>query len=389
MKKIVTFLLSLVLLVPCVLMFTACGKTPPDDDTTKVMNVELNPQLEFILNTEDKVVSVNALNDEGNRIISLVADANLVFENLTAEDAVELFLQITKDNGYLVSGNEEQITVSISGSTQDLLNSVKSSINTYLTENDIDISVVTDKILKSDIVQQVQDCMREYTETELNKMSEEELINLLKQSRDETKDFLTQEIKDLYYQLRAEELTKAKFEKLEEILESSQSEFVSSYLTQVTEYLTQFTTKLTTFTEQFQTQFLNDSTYNDAMIAYAQIKQQLLDARLDPNTTDQQLAEIESQLKQAETALLNAKGAAEQAMIEVSALVETATQNLNSMYNSMLTVLNTIFTNLETQLNTAIAEAEEDFIATFESTYADYIGDNSYWTNIPELTPAQ
>ncbi len=388
MKKIVTFLLSFVLLVPCALMFTACGNNPPDK-TAKVMNIELNPQLEFILNTEDKVVTVNALNDEGNRIISLVTDAHLVFENLTAEDAVKLFLQITKNNGYLISGDEEQINVSISGSTEDLLNSVKSSINSYLTENDIDINVVTDKILKSDIVQQVQNCMKEYTETELNKMSEEELINLLKQSRDETKNFLTQEIKDLYYQLRAQELTKAKFEKLEELLESSQSQFAPSCLSSITEYLGHFTTRLATFAEQYQTQFLNNSTYNNAMITYAQIKQQLLDARLNQTTTSQQLEEIENQLQQAKTALLNAKGAAEQTMLEANNLLNSATQNLNYIYGAMLEVLNTIFTNLESQLNIAVKNAEEEFTTTFENAYADHIGENSYWANIPELTPAE
>lgn len=51
------------------------------------MNVSLNPQVEFVLDADNKVVTVNALNEEGN----LIAGAE-VFVGKTAEEAAkELF----------------------------------------------------------------------------------------------------------------------------------------------------------------------------------------------------------------------------------------------------------------------------------------------------------
>ena len=127
MKKVVTFLLALVFIIPCAVCLSACGKDEDPALEAKIMTVSLNPKLEFVLDTSEKVVSVNALNDDGNHIISIVTDAKLTFENMTAENAVELFLDVTKDNGYLITGNEEEITIAISGDADKLLNSVKAS----------------------------------------------------------------------------------------------------------------------------------------------------------------------------------------------------------------------------------------------------------------------
>ena len=44
--------------------------TPNHENREKrVMNISINPSVEFVLDEEDKVISVNALNEEGNLII--------------------------------------------------------------------------------------------------------------------------------------------------------------------------------------------------------------------------------------------------------------------------------------------------------------------------------
>ena len=58
--------------------FTGCKK----DEAGKVMNVALNPEVEFVLDANDKVVTVNALNEEGNLVISAAA-----FENVEGKSA--------------------------------------------------------------------------------------------------------------------------------------------------------------------------------------------------------------------------------------------------------------------------------------------------------------
>ena len=137
-KKILSLLLVFCFIIPCAFGLVACGGNDDDDDksttsaTAKVMNVSLNPKLEFVLDKNDKVVSVNALNDDGNNIISISIDEETqksLFEGLTADEAVELFLEISEENGYLISGDEEEIKIEISGSAESLISKIKSAAN--------------------------------------------------------------------------------------------------------------------------------------------------------------------------------------------------------------------------------------------------------------------
>lgn len=114
-KNMFSSLFMLVLVICC--CFTVVGCSCNDDETdktSKVMNLSLNPSIELVLDKDNKVVSVNALNDEGNYIVS-----NVTFTGLTAEDAVDAFLEATKENGFIIEGevsaNENQLKIAISG----------------------------------------------------------------------------------------------------------------------------------------------------------------------------------------------------------------------------------------------------------------------------------
>ena len=65
MKKLTSLLIVLVLVVGAVFALTACDQTDKDAPTT-VMNVSLNPEVEFVLDGHGKVVTVNALNEDGS-----------------------------------------------------------------------------------------------------------------------------------------------------------------------------------------------------------------------------------------------------------------------------------------------------------------------------------
>ena len=68
MKKLISALCAVVLCVCMIIPLAACNQT---DNTApqKVMTMELNPSVEFILDGNDKVVSANALNEDGNLVL--------------------------------------------------------------------------------------------------------------------------------------------------------------------------------------------------------------------------------------------------------------------------------------------------------------------------------
>ena len=82
MKKLAIFCAAM-MAATGVSAFAGCAEAKEQ----KVMNLSLNPEVEFVLDENDKVVSVNALNEEGNLIVSAE-----VFTGKTAEEAAKLLL---------------------------------------------------------------------------------------------------------------------------------------------------------------------------------------------------------------------------------------------------------------------------------------------------------
>ena len=123
MKKILAIICSALMAFSAAAVFTACGK---NEEAGTVMNLSLNPAVEFILDVNGKVVSVNALNEEGNLIkpeepngykfetlvldMIHLLDSCLPFEvirdkefapikNKTGVDSVESARELLKQNG--------------------------------------------------------------------------------------------------------------------------------------------------------------------------------------------------------------------------------------------------------------------------------------------------
>ena len=168
-NKILSFVLAVCLILPCIIALTACGKDNEPKETAKVMTVSLNPVVEFILDKEDKVVSVNAVNDDGNFIVG-----HVTFTGLSADDAVDLFLQVSKENGFVLENSTEDLKIEISGETANkLYEKVSKSAKDYLNSANITLNISFEKISKEEIKSMVEGCMQEFSSTELNKLTEE------------------------------------------------------------------------------------------------------------------------------------------------------------------------------------------------------------------------
>ena len=102
MKRKIAIGMSILSLAAGMSAFTGCGGKD-EAPTGRVMNVALNPEVEFVLDADDKVLTVNALNEEGNLVISAAAFADV--EGKTAEEAASLFVQVSKENGFLFEGS--------------------------------------------------------------------------------------------------------------------------------------------------------------------------------------------------------------------------------------------------------------------------------------------
>lgn len=395
MKKLKYALMAGVLAVPCAFGLAGCGDTEPEKQD-KIMNVSLNPEIEFVLDENDKVVSVNALNDEGN---FLIANAN--FSGKTAEEAVEIVIELSEENGFLVKGSQgtNNIEIAISGETaDDLYNSVKNKASQVLSDLGITAQFEKLKLNKEYLQGLVSECMKELTEAEVKAMSEEDLIDLIEESREETKTFYTQELKDLYYQIRANEVRKAEFAKIESVINASGSQSLSALFSVFAGHLDTAQQKMQNLVSTFETQFLNaESTYNQMMQTFVAKKKELLETRLSLGatlTTAEQQA-LETLEGQVETAIGNLESAKTYAKGLIDGFNNQINQAFNSAeqsFNAMKELVPTVFANINSQIETAVNTAEDQVEAMFKTggTYEVYVGtngSNSYWAKVEITKP--
>ena len=279
--------------------------------------------------------------------------------------------------------------ISISGDAKDLLNAVKSTANTYLSNLNINVKVDTASIKKDEIVAEVERCMQEYSKTDLNKMTEEELVALLKKSRQETKDFLTQELKENYYALRGEEIRTAKLEAIYAKL-NAYSDMVNDSIANFTNKMSELTTKFTEFENSFVTNLLSkESEYNKKMQAYITAKEELLNLRLSVSadgeiTVDEQAALVlkEAAVTAAQNALTAAKLAAETTINGLNTLLDGAITAAEGVMDMVTTLLSNV--DLES-VNTAVQNVKDNFSVEFsstDSTFSVYVEAGSYWANV-------
>ena len=221
MKKFVSFMLAAVLCFS-VCSFAACSDNQANARDTAVMTVSLNPKVEFVLDSNDVVVAVNALNEEGNLIVS--AD---VFVGKDKETAVQTFVQVSKETGFLVTGNvkagENEINVSISGKdAQARYEEVKAKLDEYLSKEKIDATVAQAKEdINAFIDAQVAKVAPYLEDAEIKAMDYAEKIKKLMDSAEETAKMYSEEVKNAYYRAKADAYEIAKFEYIAEQLDAT------------------------------------------------------------------------------------------------------------------------------------------------------------------------
>ena len=373
----ITVVLTAAIIAVCSL-FSLVGCAPAGDE---VVNLSLNPQIELIVDNEDKVISVSALNDEGNVVI-----ANATFVGLSVEDAVNLFIKTTDESGFMIQGevssNENKLEIAISGSdAQALFNKVKSAAQTYLEENELTVNFSFEGQLDLKYIKGlVEEARLELSQAEINAMSKEELMDVLKQSREETKEFFSQEIKDLYYRLRETEYHKAKINKLIELLgqaEGTWATVVSNLQAKVEE----LATKTNEFVAKYTEQFLSEtSEYQEKVVEFVNAKKALLEARLDGTAT----TIMEMAASTAESSLALAKSFADTAVATVQGGLNLA---LSTLETALEAVVNFISDNTAA-IDSAIASAQTEFKTAFETEYSEFINGGA-WQNLVQGDSAE
>ena len=373
MKKLTSVLIVLVLVVGALCAFAACDTPQDKNKPATVMNVALNPEVEFVLDGNGKVISVNALNEDGNLIITAT-----VFEGKTGEEAASLFVEVAHEMGFLVSGNagieNNDLSIQISGDTSDvnkLYEKVKAEVESYFTKENIQAEVAKVEALARQEIEKLVAQAQPYVEqAKLEALSNMELLEQLYESRKETCEMYSQELKNAYYNAKAAAMDTAKVEalkgKVSSLLQSTIASVVEKYTDALNKIEQTRMDRLVSAESDYQVKLAE---FREKKIEFLQKRQELAQKETLTETEISILNSLEAGVNLIEKALEDIGKLANEALDILKAGVTTA-------YNAVISALELVQVKIADHMD-AIMQAQEQeipkFTAEFEANYASAV----------------
>ena len=388
--KLLSLALCLCLLVGTALPLVSCKKseTPPAGTYTR-MTVDINPSIEFMVDDQNKVVSVTALNDDGSILI-----AGEAFVGKTPEEATQLVMQLATDTGYLVKGeitvkddaDGQTVSITVSGNSEyakQLRENIKSDVEKFLKDNKITATV---KDVKAKTLEEMRKIVVEdglFTEDEVKDMTEEQLYKALAAGRIQTAELLTAEMREAYYRARDYKIEFAERQATVDIIEGMNATYqvaLSAYKAALATY----SNAITALDEARYNQLVSPhSAYQKALQALRDAKEDLLKEKklmLTVKVGDETYATVSASFKASEERYNQALKALEDAGAAVNAALESVIATLRG-YEAALKQLEEKFpAEIKTQLTEKAKEiegkvnsAKDSFFAEFEKAHKDDI----------------
>lgn len=387
--KCLSLALCLCLLIGMALPLASCKKsepTPPEGTYTR-MTVDINPSVEFMVDDQNKVVSVTALNDDGSILI-----AGEAFVGKTPEEATRMVVSLATDAGYLVKGEihventdeSQKVEISVSGNSdyaKELAKNVKSDVEKYLKDNKITATVESVKAKTLDEMRKVVIEDGLFTEDEVKNMTEEQLYKALAAGRIETAQLLTAEMREAYY--------RAKDYKISFVEKQATADIISGMEEANKAVMTLYSTALDTYSKSIEAldklrySLLVDpeSAYQKALASLRDAKEDLLKEKkliFSVKDGDKTYAEISASFKLSEETYNKALKAVEDAGAAANKAMETAIAALREIETQLKALeeklrenedisakLTAEAQNLEDTLN----KAKDNFFAEFEAAH--------------------
>ncbi|HBF14223.1 MAG TPA: hypothetical protein DDW30_00780 [Clostridiales bacterium] len=391
--KCLSLTLCLCLLIGMALPLASCKKsepTPPEGTYTR-MTVDINPSVEFMVDDQNKVVSVTALNDDGSILI-----AGEAFVGKTPEEATQLVVSLATDAGYLVKGEihtentdeSQKVEISVSGNSdyaKELVKNVTSDVEKYLKDNKItaEVEFVKAKTLEEMRKAVVADGL--FTEDEVKDMTEEQLYKALAAGRIETAELLTAEMREAYYRAKDYKISFVEKQTTADIISSMDTAYSATYKLLVSGYstaLVAYSSSIESLDLMRYTLLVDpDSTYQRALASLRDAKEDLLKEKkliLSVKNGDENYAEISASFKLSEAtynkalkAVEDAGDAANQAMEEVLKVLREAEKQLKDLEDKLLENkdISAKLTAEAESLEAILNQAKDDFFAEFEAAH--------------------
>ena len=210
-------------------MFSFGGCSKAAENTR--MTVDINPSVELMVDKDNKVVSVTALNDDAAIILQGTA-----FVGKTSDEAVKGVVEVATETGYIVKGEvevgENNVKISVSGDTKwakDLYKDAEKKVNEYLESSGVKATVERVDALKTDALKELAKHNSTYTEEEIAGMNDEQLLNVIAIGRVETAQLVSEEVRQAYFEAKEYEISLATSTATKDLIYAMNSAYAVAY----------------------------------------------------------------------------------------------------------------------------------------------------------------
>ena len=197
-KKILTFLVAICLIIPCLFGLTACK--PKEKVATKTMTTSINPEITFMLDSKNNVTSISYGNADAGRLF-----ANVNFVGQDASTAIQIVIEQTAISGHIdLSG--DTVTFEFSGEDiEKLKTDVEAKAKEVFKQMGVAITVtikeISAEVKHQTLISTAKVLAPEMDSTEIENMSDEDLIKLIDKKQQDYKDLAYDQINDLQKKL--------------------------------------------------------------------------------------------------------------------------------------------------------------------------------------------
>lgn len=138
-------ILKMIIAIGAISLVTGCGKNTEEVAEVSLLSLDINPSIELCINPDKTVDSVTPINDDAK---ALLEPLNLEKDSL--DNVVSEIMVASIEKGYLKSADENDILVSIDGTTTEETLKIKdittNAIDKVLQENSLQAVVATQEI---------------------------------------------------------------------------------------------------------------------------------------------------------------------------------------------------------------------------------------------------
>lgn len=189
-KKILTFLVAICLIIPCLFGLAACK--PKEKVATKTMTTSINPEITFMLDSKNNVTSISYGNADAGRLF-----ANVNFVGQDASTAIQIVIEKTAISGHInLSG--DTVTFEFSGEDiEKLKTDVEEKAKEVFEQMGVAITVISAEVKHQTLISTAKVLAPEMDSTEIENMSDEDLIKLIDKKQQDYKDLAYDQINDL------------------------------------------------------------------------------------------------------------------------------------------------------------------------------------------------